>query len=516
MPATAEQNSPVSFDVGQRAVLRELETRAERAVQNKASAFETMHAATVAYRAAEQAVEEAQRALTSVKDALALAASLNKSATNVSNGWPGAMNVDVLAEIFKFSAAADAEDKNLDQDAPNARQAFVIASVSRQWRAAALATPSLWTSVQVDYYWDDLRDYLTLMLERSRVCALDVYVLSAPSKNRGRTGLGDVILGKLLQRTRTIYVHFSSDELHFATSFLALFQASMPLLERLAFKFMAENLEGLRQIPPGTHLLTQCAHLTATNVNCLALHNIRPDTLPELQRFSVHAPITDDELQMLLRTWPKLETLQVAHIISDIPPLQPSPILRCLKSLICTSKQSALPYFTVTQLPALRDLSIVCSESSFTDLHNFVNSVSQCATLRTLTLISDDDGTFSMLLQGLPNLSSLTLKRFESDGAVAFFKRWAGNTLRNPPKLEHIHICETSLSADVLQTLVSFISLRHTNAVANNLPVLQSLSISDCAAHTSYDYGLPPWIKSRLEQLVPKLHIDGGDFANDV
>ncbi|KZV84408.1 hypothetical protein EXIGLDRAFT_842219 [Exidia glandulosa HHB12029] len=516
MSPTAEDESLALLLDGERIVLRELEAQAERALKDRAAATEKVRAATAAFFAAANAVDRTQDVLARVRGALASVERPCNSAPTTSSR-PRVLNDDVLAEIFKFyanSVVGTTSAEAVDDGAHGIQSPFTVASVSRQWRAAALATPSIWTVVEIYYNTDNLDDYLTMMIERSGTLSLDLKAMQVPLKDRAESPMRDSNLGFVLRRARKIDIDFSGDEFHFPTSFLALFQAPMPLLERVVLRFPLES-NGVIHYQQGTRLFTLCPRLSDLGIDTLPVEYIRPCTLPDLRRFSVQRRISDEELIALCQAWPNLETLRVATISHSAhhPQLQPL-LLPRLRKLHCTRPKGPLRLLPGAMTPALSDLSLVCTPASFTDMRGFIG-LSPLASLTKLTLATDDEGLFPTLLPSLPNVASLTLTRFSSEGAVNFLTYWTEYAPLHPQRLASLEICDTAFNADVLQALVSFVTLRHEAAVPNTAHALQSLLIVNPSAGDVFgNYAIPPWITSRLQQLVLNVHIDSGTSAD--
>lgn len=494
----------------QSVVLGQLEVRAAAAQEAKLAAQEKMRAAVSEYHAASIAAQNTQDTLESMQESLSrmahifgVGASADAPAVVTRAAWQARTIVaDVLAEIFQVWAATSTYTRveNNCYISP----AFVAASVSRHWRAVATFTPSIWTTVQLNYFDEPhAREYVDLVFTRSRGLPLDLKILNAPMARRTETSLADDITIDLLARSRSVDVDFTLSTIDFPDSVLLLFQAPMPRLESLKFSF-GLSLK-TKDIPVGTQFLTLCPHLKTLALDLLSVHHIDHESIPSVQSFSTRRALSIPSLSRLAGAWHNLKTLEVAVVTGSSNSIISLP---ALETLTCNHEENPLHRLASDRVPRLRELAIVCSPIAHERFASFLGQA-PCDSLTSLTLDCDTTGAFVSLFPLLPNLARLTLTNLDSEDVCAFFTAWAADAvLSHPARLRRLYIRESQFCARSAQAIVTYLALRHAHAQSNSSPVLELLNIVQSGSFSTASILFPVWITFRLKQLVGNVEVD--------
>ncbi|EJD39433.1 hypothetical protein AURDEDRAFT_171433 [Auricularia subglabra TFB-10046 SS5] len=210
------------------AILLDLQTRVHSAQQTWIAAKAATAQAVANEQAALQAFHAARRSFDDTSIALSrvygthgmLACPQPPSSTSASS-----ITSDVLSEIFRHMMLPYTYDRFGETDIEH--PAFVVSSVSRHWRRAALATPSIWTKVRLPFnerMWDYVKAYVELSLARSGGLLLDLFVCLMETH---RTWLpeDEQAIVHLLSRCGTIHVEIANDDISFAPSIIPRLQA---------------------------------------------------------------------------------------------------------------------------------------------------------------------------------------------------------------------------------------------------------------------------------------------------
>ncbi|KZV87544.1 hypothetical protein EXIGLDRAFT_800321 [Exidia glandulosa HHB12029] len=172
--------------------------------QSAAQALTALHDATTALRAAQEAVDSAQK----IYDHIAqLEASLEER-TRVSRGLLHPIRRlpnEILSMIF-------VADERSESDQP-----FIVAAVCRRWRAVALSTPSLWVTVSCELPTVKAAEqsvtYMNFHFDRSAQLPLKVLIDYEARGSVPGTSFA-LALGKLFRRARDFTFTSSSDTAH--------------------------------------------------------------------------------------------------------------------------------------------------------------------------------------------------------------------------------------------------------------------------------------------------------------
>ncbi|KAK0465994.1 uncharacterized protein EV420DRAFT_1509181 [Desarmillaria tabescens] len=412
------------------------------------------------------------RGHTSLETGITFASPEAQSMKNIRSCSPQPSKVtDLPNEILTaiFSAAV-----NSTLASEHSRVLCYISLVCRDWRAVAVDSSELWTTVYISHL-NDLPS-AQLFFERSAPRLLDVILRFDFYVNWAISGKIAEVTFPHLHRFRTLNIEFDNpDTYHAFSSLFRTAAPSPPCLSSLRLHYTGATWSFA--MIPNVHLLPSPNNIVSLDVHRLPVtvvsHYASLTTLSLYRVFLDHARMRD-----LFLASPSLETLILAALhtfngpatSSDLPPIDASSLRclalsmdsshrdpcipgRCVISCLCLPNLESLEVYGLCRhavvglgahfgdLPKLRKLRLqhlVCS------VHDepFVRSLQL---LRRLELVDADPRSWSGKCLPLPSLTSLV---YSSDGVGNHYE-WLADICRQRPRSgPPLHVQVTDLRND--------------------------------------------------------------------
>ncbi|KAF8893128.1 hypothetical protein BD779DRAFT_1145035 [Infundibulicybe gibba] len=262
---------------------------------------------------------------------------------------------EVLSDIFVRCLP---KDFLLQSTPPEATVVpLLLGGVCRSWHALALATPALWTSLNITCYISTLRPPLPVIrtyLQRSGIRPLSFTIradeLEGSDSPNVHLRAVLTVLTATRQRWRNVHINLytmAQDILDLIT------MGDMPLLQNMQWKVM----EPSNHTPIPLHMLHRCPHLQLFHLDSFESSLLLPRGDTHLTSLLIRTFLSVSECATLLRLSPHLFSADF-HLIESV---DPSPVPHLTHPTLCTfaaTGEHSDTLLGVLTLPALQDLDL--------------------------------------------------------------------------------------------------------------------------------------------------------------